>query len=233
MTNAREAINWLAYTYLYVRMLRAPDLYGISQKEFNDDKRLVQRRADLIQNLLPAVFEYAQLERQVFTRVAAVRSTMADSAASKAAAGLSLGNEAAAPGPLAAPQQSGLASLLSGEMGNSDKLTGFISEAKEVGIDVLPPSVNESIGRFNAVQDGSGIRFGMAAIKGVGEGVVEEIVKERDKNGPFAETVDRTKHVAWQHYTASAMAARWETYLQTMLNKWTVASMHGEGAVRA
>ncbi|MDH3981439.1 MAG: hypothetical protein OES84_00900 [Kiritimatiellaceae bacterium] len=75
-------------------------------------------------------------------------------------------------------------------MGNSDKLTGFISESKEVGIDVLPPSVNESIGRFNAVQDGSGIRFGMAAIKGVGEGVVEEIVNERDENGPFLGLMD-------------------------------------------
>ncbi len=83
-----------------------------------------------------------------------------------------------------------MASLLSGEMGNSDKLTGFIAEAKEVGIDVLPPSVNESIGRFNAVPDGSGIRFGMAAIKGVGEGVVEEIVKERDETGPFEGLMD-------------------------------------------
>jgi DNA polymerase-3 subunit alpha len=83
-----------------------------------------------------------------------------------------------------------MAALLSGEMANSDKLTGFISEAKEVGIDILPPCVNESIGRFNAVQDGSGIRFGMAAIKGVGEGVVEEVVKERDDNGPFAGLMD-------------------------------------------
>ncbi|WP_168433248.1 DNA polymerase III subunit alpha [Pontiella sulfatireligans] len=83
-----------------------------------------------------------------------------------------------------------MAALLSGEMGNSDKLTGFISESKEVGIDVLPPSVNESIGRFNAVQDGSGIRFGMAAIKGVGEGVVEEIVNDRDENGPYAGLMD-------------------------------------------
>ncbi|MCF7863278.1 MAG: hypothetical protein K9L89_00630, partial [Kiritimatiellales bacterium] len=83
-----------------------------------------------------------------------------------------------------------MASLLSGEMGNSDKLTGFIAEAKEVGIDVLPPCVNESIGRFNAVPDGSGIRFGMAAIKGVGEGVVEEIVKERDENGPYKGLMD-------------------------------------------
>ncbi len=83
-----------------------------------------------------------------------------------------------------------MAALLSGEMGNSDKLTQFIGESKEMGIDVLPPSVNESLGRFNAVQDGSGIRFGMAAIKGVGEGVVDEIVRERDANGPYLGLMD-------------------------------------------
>jgi DNA polymerase-3 subunit alpha len=89
-----------------------------------------------------------------------------------------------------------MAALLSGEMGNSDKLTGFIAEAKEVGIDVLPPCVNESIGRFNAVQEGGGIRFGLAAIKGVGEGVVEEIVRERDENGPFLGLMDFCTRVA-------------------------------------
>lgn len=83
-----------------------------------------------------------------------------------------------------------MAALLSGEMSNSDKLTGFISESKAMGIDVLPPCVNESIARFNAVPDGSGIRFGLAAIKGVGEGVVEEIVRERDASGPFAGLMD-------------------------------------------
>ncbi|HEY5653866.1 MAG TPA: DNA polymerase III subunit alpha [Pontiella sp.] len=89
-----------------------------------------------------------------------------------------------------------MASLLSGEMGNSDKLPGVIAEAKEMGIDVLPPCVNESIARFNAVADGSGIRFGMAAIKGVGEGVVEEIVQERDKNGPFLGLMDFCSRVS-------------------------------------
>ncbi len=83
-----------------------------------------------------------------------------------------------------------MAALLSGEMGNSDKLTGFIGEAKEMGIDVMPPCVNESIARFNAVPDGSGIRFGMAAIKGVGEGVVADIVVERDENGLYEGLMD-------------------------------------------
>jgi DNA polymerase III subunit alpha len=89
-----------------------------------------------------------------------------------------------------------MAALLSGEMGNSDKLSSFIAESKEVGIDVLPPCVNESITRFNAVPDGSGIRFGMAAVKGVGEAVVEEIVKERDENGPYGGLFDFCGRVA-------------------------------------
>ena len=83
-----------------------------------------------------------------------------------------------------------MSSLLSGEMGNSDKLTGFIGEAKEMGIEVMPPCVNESIARFNAVPDGSGIRFGMAAVKGVGEDVVTEIVRERDENGLYTGLMD-------------------------------------------
>ncbi len=83
-----------------------------------------------------------------------------------------------------------MASLLSGEMGNSDKLTGFIGAAKEMGIEIMPPCVNESIARFNAVPDGSGIRFGLAAVKGVGEGVVAQIVKERDGNGLFEGLMD-------------------------------------------
>jgi len=83
-----------------------------------------------------------------------------------------------------------MSALLSGEMGNSDKLTAFIGETREMGIEVMPPCVNESIARFNAVPDGSGIRFGMAAVKGVGEGVVAEIVRERDKNGPFTGLMD-------------------------------------------
>ena len=83
-----------------------------------------------------------------------------------------------------------MAALLSGEMGNTEKLTGFIGESKEMGIEVMAPCVNESIARFNAVPDGSGIRFGLAAVKGVGEGVVAEIVKERDENGLYEGLMD-------------------------------------------
>ncbi len=81
-----------------------------------------------------------------------------------------------------------MAALLSGEMSNADKLPGFINETREMGIEVLPPDVNESRQRFNAIN--GNIRFGMAAIKGVGEGAVDEIVKEREANGNFTGMMD-------------------------------------------
>ena len=61
-----------------------------------------------------------------------------------------------------------MAALLSSEMNNTDKLSSIISDTKEMQLEVLPPCINESISRFNAVGDGA-IRFGMTAIKGVGE----------------------------------------------------------------
>tara|TARA_B100000161_G_scaffold247616_1_gene203958 strand:+ start:862 stop:4461 length:3600 start_codon:yes stop_codon:yes gene_type:complete len=82
-----------------------------------------------------------------------------------------------------------MASLLSSEMNNTDKLSNIISDTKEMNLDVLPPCINESISRFNAVGDGA-IRFGMTAIKGVGEGLAEEIVLDRDANGPFNGLID-------------------------------------------
>ena len=82
-----------------------------------------------------------------------------------------------------------MAALLSGEMSNTDKLANFIAETSEVNIDMLPPCVNTSIGRFNAAGDGA-IRFGLTAIKGVGEGLVDEIIKERAAEGPFKGMMD-------------------------------------------
>jgi len=48
VSTLKEAVNWLGYTYLYVRMLRAPNLYGIEADEFESDKLLVRRRTELI-----------------------------------------------------------------------------------------------------------------------------------------------------------------------------------------
>jgi DNA polymerase-3 subunit alpha len=81
-----------------------------------------------------------------------------------------------------------MAALMSSEMGNTDKLPVFIAEAREMGLPVLPPCVNESLVRFTPVTDG--IRFGMAGVKNVGVGAVEAIVAERKASGPFLGLMD-------------------------------------------
>ncbi len=76
------------------------------------------------------------------------------------------------------------AALLSSELGNMDKITQYISDAKHFEIEVLPPDINESLWPFNVV--GKNIRFGMGAVKNVGQNAVEEIVNERSENGPYS-----------------------------------------------
>jgi DNA polymerase III subunit alpha len=86
------------------------------------------------------------------------------------------------------------AALLGTEINNKDKITAYIQEAKECGIEILPPDVNQSLWLFNVIE--STIRFGLGAIKGVGESAVEEIVKERQANGDFKGFVDFCERVS-------------------------------------
>uniref|UniRef100_UPI003564F67D DNA polymerase III subunit alpha n=1 Tax=Halobacteriovorax sp. TaxID=2020862 RepID=UPI003564F67D len=80
------------------------------------------------------------------------------------------------------------AGLLSTELTNTDKVTIYINDAKNHGVDVLPPDINESLWLFNVI--GNNIRFGMGAIKNVGESAVEELIREREENGPFKGFID-------------------------------------------
>ncbi len=90
-----------------------------------------------------------------------------------------------------------MAALLSSELGNADKVSHFIDECGAVGIRVLGPSVNESRQAFTPVLDGDGgsIRFGLAAIKGVGDGAAHAIIQERERGGPFADLVDFSRRL--------------------------------------
>lgn len=69
------------------------------------------------------------------------------------------------------------------------EVTKFMQECKSMGISVLGPNVNESFLHFTSDKEGN-IRFGLGGVKGVGEGAVEAIVKEREKNGPFKDSFD-------------------------------------------
>lgn len=81
-----------------------------------------------------------------------------------------------------------MASLLSQDMGNQDKTIKNIEECKKMGIKILPTDINESQADFAIV--GDGIRFGLGAVKNVGLKAIEEIIQEREKNGPFKDIVD-------------------------------------------
>ena len=86
-----------------------------------------------------------------------------------------------------------MAAVLTAELGNSEKVSHFVAEAEAMGLVVLGPDVNESRDTFTPV--GEKIRFGMAGIKGVGEGASIKIIEEREKNGPFADFTDFVERV--------------------------------------
>jgi DNA polymerase-3 subunit alpha len=81
-----------------------------------------------------------------------------------------------------------MAALLTSERANTEKMVQYIGECREMGIRVLPPDVNQSDIFFTVF--GSDIRFGLAAIKNVGEGAVEAILRARQEGGPFESLFD-------------------------------------------
>ncbi|MEI7752433.1 MAG: DNA polymerase III subunit alpha, partial [Candidatus Omnitrophota bacterium] len=86
-----------------------------------------------------------------------------------------------------------MTALLTSEMNNTDKVVQYIEAAKKMGIDVLPPAVNESFSDFTCV--GNHIRFGLAAIKNVGSTAIESIIATRLKEGPFRSLFDFVQRV--------------------------------------
>ncbi|MBU0727143.1 DNA polymerase III subunit alpha [Patescibacteria group bacterium] len=86
-----------------------------------------------------------------------------------------------------------MTALLSADYGNSDRIVIEIGECIQMGIQVLPPDVNESRSNFTVVEDGK-IRFGLSAIKGLGKGSVRMIIDAREE-GPFDNLEDFTRRV--------------------------------------
>lgn len=81
-----------------------------------------------------------------------------------------------------------IAAMLNSIMGTSEKVAHYIGIAEELGIQVLPPDINESFSKFTV--KGNNIRFGLAAVKNVGGNVVESIVRARNSKGKFESLVD-------------------------------------------
>jgi DNA polymerase III subunit alpha len=85
------------------------------------------------------------------------------------------------------------AALMTSVKDKTEKLAEYIDEAKHVGIEVLPPDVNESLVDFTVV--GTSIRFGLAAVKGVGEAAVRNIIETRERSERFADLFDLAERV--------------------------------------
>lgn len=90
-----------------------------------------------------------------------------------------------------------MASLMTADLDNLDKIAREIHECEKMGIKVLPPDVNESFSTFAYIPNAEQptIRFGLQAIKNVGEHIASEIIHERKKNGPYADLTDLLKRV--------------------------------------
>src|SRR5581483_9239851 len=88
-----------------------------------------------------------------------------------------------------------MAALLTADAGEVEKIADIVAECKRMGIEVLPPSVNESRGTFTVI-DETHIRFGLYSIKNFGTGVADSIIDAREKEGHFKDIGDFLARVA-------------------------------------
>ena len=104
-----------------------------------------------------------------------------------------------------------MAALMTADMRWTDRLAIEMTECKHMGIQVLGPDINESYPDFATVGKSKTIRFGLAAIKGMGKALAEEVVDERDKNGKFKSICDFAKRVSGQKFNKKS----WESVIKT------------------
>ncbi len=98
-----------------------------------------------------------------------------------------------------------MAAVLSSYMGNTDRLIRYISSCNHNGTPVLPPDINSSNAEFTPVE--SGIRFGLVGVRGVGRNVADEIIAEREANGPFTSLHDFVNRVDSKCYNRKTLEA--------------------------
>ena len=104
-----------------------------------------------------------------------------------------------------------MAALMTSSRDDTDRLAIEIGECKRMGIDVMNPDINESFVEFAVVPGKKAIRFGMAAVKGVGVGAVEEILRARELDGKFVSIEDFAKRVSTSRFNRKA----WESLIKS------------------
>ncbi len=96
-----------------------------------------------------------------------------------------------------------MAALLTSVIDNSTKVSEYIASCRQMGIRILPPDINESIGVFS-VSDGA-IRYGLTAIKSVGKPVIAEIIREREEHGLYQDLEDFIERTAGKELNKRAI----------------------------
>ena len=99
-----------------------------------------------------------------------------------------------------------MAAVLSADMDNTDKVVVLIEECRQMKLTILPPTLNVSNYRF-AVNDKNHIVYGLGAIKGVGQAAIEDMLKERENNGPFSGLYDLCKRVDLRKFNRRVLDA--------------------------
>lgn len=99
-----------------------------------------------------------------------------------------------------------MTALMTAEVHDLDKISIAVDECRRMGIEVLPPNINESLKDFTYIDDRQ-IRFGLLAIKGLGEEVIEHIITERKANGPFADLADLARRVHHRAFNKKSLEA--------------------------
>ena len=130
-----------------------------------------------------------------------------------------------------------MAALLSANLNDIKKLELYMSECNRMGISVLSPDINESQMQFSSNAKGD-IRFGLAAIKGVGEGAVSSIIAEREKNGPFKDIYDFCERANYSAINRKcfeniAMSGGFDSIIDFSRGKFLALDDKGESFVEA
>ena len=96
-----------------------------------------------------------------------------------------------------------MAALLSSVLDNGTKIAEYTNECRDLGLSLLPPDVNESVSGFSV--SGSNVRFGLAAIKGIGRSAVQQLVDERHQGGPFRSFEDFLRRMNGKDFNRRAV----------------------------
>lgn len=124
-----------------------------------------------------------------------------------------------------------MAAVLSRNLNDLKKIGFFMDECRRMGMKVLVPDINESYARFTVNSQGH-IRFGLAAIKGVGESAVEHIIETREKGGPFRDIYDMVERlnlstVNKRCFEALAMAGGFDGFPDIQRHEYVEADESG------